>query len=724
MTIAATLFGRDRASATLGATAAHADRLVPVQVASLGILLVAAQLPQAVYLPLWVGVLGVGLVLLRFALLRRERALRIRGEGPTRAANSAPLGGSEAAKRQAWGNHIPPWVLAAIAVAIAFLIRRQFGYFVGRDPCVAFLFVLLGIKFLEVRTLRDGTLLVCLAIFLLITPFFYNQSLLAGLAALPAVLATGGALEALAARDGQPLTARSVRRAWLRTATMIAQGLPIAAALFLLFPRLASPLWGLPADHAAATGLSDRMSPGSISELSLSDAVAFRVDFDGAPPPSRLRYWRGPVLSLFNGREWRALPPRAGGRLLEGEGRTVRYTVTLEPNDHPWLFALDFPSALPEIDTDGMRNAAGGLAGFSREQQLITRSPVTRRLRYTLTSLLVDRYPAASAFEMQQNARTPIGNPRTIDFARSLRERYPDDRRYIGAVLQWFHSEPFFYTLAPPLLEEGQPVDEFLFDTRRGFCEHFASAFVVLLRAAGIPARVVTGYQGGEINPRGGYLIVRQSDAHAWAEAIVDGRWQRFDPTAAVAPSRIERGLFGAVPAGDPVPLFAREDGGWLKSAQLMIDAINHQWQRNVIEFNRDRQRALWREWKLDRFAPWQMVVAVAAGVTAWGLAVLAWFAARRKRRERALTLWEEACRRLARSGLPRMEHEGPLAFADRASRRWPQFEIAFRAIGESFAMLRYGDLAKRDSERAALLATLERAIEALPRPSKLRAMT
>ena len=149
----------------------------------------------------------------------------------------------------------------------------------------------------------------------------------------------------------------------------------------------------------------------------------------------------------------------------------------------------------------------------------------------------------------------------------------------------------------------------FLFDTRRGFCEHYASAFVVMLRAAGIPGRVVTGYQGGEINPRGGYMIVRQSDAHAWAEAIVDGQWMRFDPTAAVAPSRVERGLFGAVAASEPVPLFARQDGGWLKGVQLAVDAINHQWRRNVVQFNCDRQRALWREWKLDQFAPWQVAV-------------------------------------------------------------------------------------------------------------------
>lgn len=675
-------------------------QLVPAQVASLGILLVAAQLPQAIYLPLWVSLLGVALVASRFLLLRGERG---------RARTTSP---------------IPSWALALVAVGIAFAIRKSYGYFVGRDPCVAFLFVLIGIKFLEVRTLRDGTLLVCLAFFLLITPFFYSQSITAGIAALPAVLASGAALESLAGANATPISAGAIRAAWKRTGTMIAQGLPIAAALFVLFPRLASPLWGLPADHAAATGLSDTMSPGSISELSLSDAIAFRVDFDGPPPPPRLRYWRGPVLTLFNGRDWRALSPRAGGRLVGREGPVARYTVALEPDDHPWLFALDFPSTLPVLEGEGAaRGSAGGLAGYSREQQLITRAPVTQTLRYTLESRLVDSYPIASPFEAQQNARTPPGNPRTIAFAKSLREQYPDERRYISAVLQWFHNEPFFYTLSPPLLQEGEPVDEFLFDTRRGFCEHYASAFVVLLRAAGIPARVVTGYQGGEINPRGGYLIVRQSDAHAWAEAVVDGQWMRFDPTAAVAPSRIERGLYGSVPASDPVPLFAREDGGFLKGILLTLDALNHQWQRNVIQFNRDRQRALWRDWKLDRFAPWQMVAAVAAGVIAWGFGVLAWFAVRRKRRERALTLWEDACRRLARSGLPRLDHEGPLAFAERASRRWPQFEIAFHAIGESFATLRYGNMANRESERLALLATLERAIEALPRPGKLKAM-
>ena len=249
-------------------------------------------------------------------------------------------------------------------------------------------------------------------------------------------------------------------------------------------------------------------------------------------------------------------------------------------------------------------------------------------------------------------------------------------------MLAWFNRENFVYTLSPPLLDEDT-VDEFLFDTRRGFCEHYASAFVVLLRAAGIPARVVTGYQGGAMNPRGGYMIVRQSDAHAWAEALIDGQWQRFDPTAAVSPSRIEIGLGGALPAGERVPFLARLDASWLKSVQLAWDAINHDWRRNVVGFNYERQRSLWRDWQAR---PLRAVAGRGDG-RGWrcsrGPALLAaWLMFRRRRQERALVLWDDLCRRLARAGLPRQAHEGPLAFAQRAAQRWPQFAIAFAAIG------------------------------------------
>ena len=505
--------------------------------------------------------------------------------------------------------------------------------------------------------------------------------------------------------------------------TLIAQGLPIAALLFVMFPRLAAPLWGLPADRTARTGLSDTMEPGTFTSLTLSDEVALRVDFDGPPPPPSQRYWRGPVLSRYDGRVWSVgALPMLGGTLTTGAPKTISYTVTLEPSNQPYLFALDLPASAPRLagaTVDGPP-APPIFMGLTRDQQLIARAPVTQPLRYTLQSALRDRYPSASYLDARINLRLPDRNPRTIAFARALRERNTDDAAYIGAVLRHFRDEPFVYTLGPPLYEH-EPVDQFLFDTRRGFCEHYASAFVVLLRAAGIPARIVTGYQGGEMNPNGGYMIVRQSDAHAWAEALLGGQWVRFDPTAAVAPSRIERGFASALPAGEPVPLFARLDGGWLKDLGLVWDAVNHGWRTHVVDFNYQQQRALWRELSLDLFAPWQVAVAVFAIGGLWGAAVLLWMARRRRRKERALVLWDDVCRRLARAGLARQPHEGPLAFSQRAATRWPQFAIVFAAIGEAYAKLRYGSITPGSRDRAALLATLEHAIGALPSPSRLR---
>jgi transglutaminase-like putative cysteine protease len=496
---------------------------------------------------------------------------------------------------------------------------------------------------------------------------------------------------------------------------MILQGVPIAVLLFLLFPRLAAPLWGLPSDHSAQTGLSETMEPGQISELSLSDDVAFRVDFDGPVPPSRERYWRGPVLSRFDGRVWTAGSLQYGGVPAPADNAVVNYTVTLEPSHRIWLFALDLPSAMPRADT----GAGAPIAVLTRDQQLLSRSPIAQPLRYVQQSILRSSYPANTRFDAQANLRLPDRNPRTRQLAQELRAQYPDDRQLIAAVLTWFNRENFVYTMSPPLLKEDT-ADEFLFDTRSGFCEHYASAFVVLLRSAGIPARVVTGYQGGAMNPRGGYMIVRQSDAHAWAEALIDGRWQRFDPTAAVSPSRIENGLGGALPSGERVPFLARLDASWVKNVQLAWDAVNHEWRRNVVGFNYQRQRSLWREWRLDSLPPWQIVGMAAAALFAWAGLLAGWLLFRRRRQERALVLWDDLCRRLARAGLPRQGHEGPVAFAQRAAQRWPQFAIAFAAIGQSFATLRYGNVAA-PRQREALVATLERAIEVLPAPAALR---
>jgi protein-glutamine gamma-glutamyltransferase len=660
--------------------------LTPVQVAWLGALLVSAQWPLWSHILIWNAVAGGALVVARVALPPRWRALT----GHRR------------------------WLLPLLAGAGALGIRTELGYFLARDPCVQFLYLLVGIKFIEARDTRDGTLLICLALFLSLTQFFYVQTIAAALSTVPVLLALGGTLASL--RSGA-VSAASDWRAQLRATTrLILQGIPIAALLFVIFPRLAGPLWGSPTEAGARSGLSDSMRPGSISELSLSDAVAFRVDFNGSPPPPALRYWRGPVLSRFDGREWRAVYKLLPGRFVPRQARTIEYTVTLEPHGKMWLFALEHPSSLPRSPTsDPLAPTGNEIAYLTYDQQLVARAAVAQAIRYTQRSSLRDSYPGTDD-NPRESLQLPLGNARTLAFAKEMREGVDSDRAYINAVLNWFHKEPFVYTLAPPLLDRD-PVDGFLFDSRRGFCEHYAGAFTVLLRAAGIPARVVTGYQGGEMNPDGDYMIVRQSDAHAWAEALLDGQWQRFDPTAAVAPSRIERGLGAALPAGEQVPYFARLEMTWIKSLRLKWDAVNYQWQRGVVGFNIERQRDLLREFGFEDRQPWQLVAVFAGAVFVWGVLLLGSAHLRRSRVDAEVALWNALCRRLARAGLARAPEEGPLAYTRRAGKRWPQWANVLARVGKRYAQLHYGP---GDPKREQMLKELRTGVEALPGPRAL----
>ena len=700
-----------RAAAAEGYARARAKRakprqlLSPSQVRWLGALLLIAQLPQLVFVPVWVAGLGIMLVAVRLALLRRDRA-----------------------RPDATPARIPSWTLALFAIATGVALKTSYGYLLGRDPCVAFLFVLVGIKYLETRTPRDGSLLVCLASFLAVTPFFYSQSVLAAAMTLPALLALGATLQVLAQPSLRNLPLSRARGPVLQALKLFAQGIPLAAMLFVLFPRLTGPLWGLPLDTTARSGLSQRMAPGMISELSMSDAVAFRVDFDGAVPPKRERYWRGPVLAHFDGREWTTGNLRTDGTLARSSSRPVSYVVTLEPHDQRWLFALELPTQLPHFASDDGGEAPAMMGALTGDKQLLASAPVHDALRYRVVSAVADSYPAdagALPAEVAENLALPRSrardNPRTRELARTLRAQHPDDDEgYVRAVIDWLRAQPFHYTLSPTLLPERAPVDAFLFDTQRGFCEHYASAFAVLLRAAGVPARVVTGYQGGEMNPNGDYLIVRQSDAHAWTEALIGGRWRRYDPTGVVAPSRIDIGLGGALPSSERVPLLARLDSGWIGGIELAWDAFNHDWRRHVVGFNYERQRALFRELRIDVFSGWEIVLVVAAVAALWGALLLGWLTYRRHRQDRARWLWDTMCERLARAGLPREVHEGPLAYVARASVRWPDYAVAFEIIGAAYAALRYGAVPER--RRPAALARLARAIDVLPAPATLRA--
>jgi len=685
-----------RLAALLAVRAPRRSRIDKRCLHALALLLLFVQLPHLTHLPLWVGALGGSIVALRLLELHRP--------GSTLRARL-----------------LSPLALSGLAALAAIAIRADYGYFIGRDPCVAFLSVLVAAKFAEVRRAGDATMLLCLAAFLLLTQYFYSQTILAALVTLPAVLALGHALAVLRdPADPSPVGAR------LRlVAVLLAQGLPIAALLFLVFPRLPGPLWSLPEDSVATSGLSDTMEPGSIAALSRSAEVAFRVEFDPAAgggvggdeaiPPSRLRYWRGPVLDAFDGRRWSesgiangSSEDAASGLASDtGDGERIDYIVMLQPHRQRWLFALERPSSLPRAPE---RSGADSrpLARVTADGRLIAEEPVTQVLRYRQSSVPGATLPST---ERPHPVTLELGgnNPRSAALATRLRARAEDEWAYARSVLAHFNREPFRYTLTPQLLGDA-PIDEFLFDTRAGFCEHYAAAFVTLMRAGGVPARVVTGYLGGEMN--GDYMIVRQSDAHAWAEAWVEGAWRRFDPTGEVAPSRIETGLAAALPDSVAVPRLARTDSGWLKIVGLRWDAVNHAWQRFVVDFDDDSQAKLWRWLGLAEPALWQLAVAVLAGAGLWCLAVLGL-----PRRHGALTrapverAWARFGAALARRGIERAPSESPHEYVTRAASLLPRERARVERLGRTLVALRF---ARPDEETdPARLAGVRRELRA-----------
>ena len=568
-------------------------------------------------------------------------------------------------------------VIASATAAVFLSYRTLFG----RDAGVALLIVMLALKLLETRSQRDALLLVFFGYFLIITNFLYSQTIVTALYMLGCVWIITATMIACNHTGPQPGYRKPLRMAGL----MLAQSAPLMLVLFLFFPRATGPLWGLPHDaYAGVSGLSDSMSPGSVANLSLSDAVAFRVEFKAAIPESRSMYWRGPVLWDFDGRTWTV--PRSvpyGDAPFAPASPAVEYSVTVEPHNQRWLFALDLPGSAP----------AGAV--LTSDFQLRSAVPVTSRLRYETRSFLGYRFGVnESAQALRRALQLPPGsNPRAVEFANGLRRKFSDDRALMREVLAMFRNEKFYYTLSPPLLGEHS-VDEFLFDVRSGFCEIYASSFAVLMRAAGIPARVVTGYQGGEFNPFGKYLIVRQADAHAWTEVwLPDEGWVRADPTAAVSPLRIQSGIAAAVPRTDPLPLLVRGDYPWLRQLRFSWDSLANTWNQWVLGYNPERQRWVLARVGIDE-ATWRalavsLIVATALIMLCLLLLMLRTLKARVD--DPVKLAYLRFCSKLGRKGLPRKPTEGPSAYAARLSRLRPELAPKVSTITRLYVALRYG---------------------------------
>ncbi|WP_330221387.1 transglutaminase TgpA family protein [Pseudomonas sp. GOM7] len=631
--------------------------------------------PHLLHLPLWVA--GLWLV----AAFWRVQIFRMRLRHPDNLAKG---------------------LLLAAVIGGIFASR---GTLVGMEAATVLLICTFILKLVEMRSRRDALVLIFLGFFCVVTSYLFEDGIVAALYSLLPVLAL------LAALLGLQQSAFA-RRPWatLRlAASLMLQAVPLMLLLFLFFPRL-GPLWSLPMpSDKGITGLAESMTPGDIAELSRSPALAFRASFDGPMPPRSELYWRALTLEHFDGRRWsqsgQAAIPRAPQ--WQARGETVEYSIVMQPSNRPWLFTLDVAQINPE-DSRMMSDF--------RWQR---RSPVDRPLLYQARSWpQALREAQADPQLLRRDLQLPSeGEPRTREWAEQLRRQYPQDDALVAALLQHFKRQPYHYTLRPQPLGQNA-IDAFLFDTRAGFCAHYAGAMTFVLRAAGIPARVVAGYQGGELNPGGNYLLVRQLDAHAWVEYWQPGQgWRSVDPTFQVAPERVEQGLAEALGEDEafledqPFSPLRYRNLTWLNQLRLQWDSLNYGWQRWVLGYQGEQQVQVLQRWfgSLD----WQRLALalVGSGALLVGLLALWLLKPWQRREDPQRQLWRRFQRMLARHGVMPTAGEGMRSYAARAERALPEQAVLIRTFAEQYERQRYAGQAIPAAVLRRILRELRRAL-------------
>jgi protein-glutamine gamma-glutamyltransferase len=593
-------------------------------------------------------------------------------------------------------------VRTLIAIGLLLLTVTSYHTVAGLAAGSTLLLVMGAAKLLEVRHKRDARVVAMVALALLLAACLDRQSL----PRLPLYLIAGWlAMASLTALGSQVDARPRVTLAASGRALLIA--LPLATLSFVFVPRLPGALWGMPPSEAATTGLGDEMSPGSISDLSISEDVAFRVRFEGPAPPPAQRYWRGPVLHDFDGFTWRRRNgPGAVRQSSEPDSPALRYEVMLEPTSRNYLFGIDTISQI-----SGRRNF------LTFDGQAIATREITAPIVYQGISHVSVRYQGPLSHTGRALDTQPLGdrNPRAQALARQMRAASSDDRDYTQRALRYFRDGGFEYTLTPPRLERDS-IDDLLFNTRLGFCGHFASAYVTLMRAAGIPARVVTGYLGGRWNPVGGYYVVRQSDAHAWAEVwLEDSGWTRIDPTAVVAPERLRRGVNELLDSGTSFTgrLFLQAE--WLRRMRDTWDAAASFWQERIVNYNLGAQLALLEKLGLGGFDYRALAALLAAAGVLWALWVARGFArAPRPAAPDALAkLWRGFALLLEKRGVRVASHDGPRAVSLRAMQRFPALAVDVQEFCEAYIAVRYG---RADPPSVDRIRDLKRRLSALSR--------
>ena len=566
-------------------------------------------------------------------------------------------------------------------------IFHQFGTLFGRSAGVSLLVLMTGFKIFEIKHERDFYVSCFLGYFLVVTNFLYIQTI--GTAFYMAFIVLVMTLSLVLFNDTEgKLSARTSGKI---AAALLLQSIPIMLILFFLFPRIPGPLWGMPNDaHSSTTGVNDEMSPGSISQLILSNKVAFRADFKNARPEKSQLYWRGPVLLHTNGTTWRRgkheQQPVAS---LETMSDPFTYTITLEAHNKKWLYALDMPDQEPALEN--MQS------WMTSDFQLLTNNPVIQRIRYDMISYPEYKTTKLHDDELKIALQLPINqHSKTKELVRQWRNTGLSSDQIIERALKLFNEDEFYYTLTPPLLKNDR-VDEFLFETKQGFCEHYANAFAVMMRAAGIPTRVVLGYQGGNYNPVGDYVVVHQRNAHAWTEVWKqDQGWIRIDPTSAVSPLRIIEGIESALPDNffDVPSAFSQNSlvkNLW-QGLGYRWDAINNQWNQWVINYGPNRQREFLGLFGLQDIN-WSSMIFL---IMAFGGVILLYLTfmvlkITPQERDPVRHLYNKFCKKLSHCGIYRDVYEGPIDFARRASTERSDLASQIKNITDIYITIRYG---------------------------------
>jgi len=595
-------------------------------------------------------------------------------------------------------NYPGRWVKVALAIFGFAGIPLGYDKLTGVEPAIALLIVAFFLKLLEMHDKRDAYIVILLGYFVAITEFLFFQSIPYTIYMFFSVLLITTALIGLHQTKTHIHPVRTIRTA----AILLAQAIPLMVVLFVFFPRI-SPLWTVPIQTSVArTGVTDSMSPGDIAFLTQSDELAFRVTFEGDIPRNRQLYWRGLVLSEFDGKTWTtgSLVQRGVWRsnrdqptwvdAIEMGGEKFSYNIVLEPTQQNWLFAL----TMPEVPTD---NKLMVLAHYNIASRIPNQ--LTSHLGSILSLELSDYW-------QYRYTRIPVdSNPRTQSLAKFMHSEALNNRDYIDDVLRMYNQQEFIYTLKPPLLGENN-IDEFILDSKKGFCEHYAGSFVFMMRAAGIPARVVVGYQGGEYNPRGNYFSVRQFDAHAWTEVwLADQGWIRVDPTSAVAPERIESGLEAAVKdtflSDSPLSIFRYRQLLWLTDLRLQMDAIGHYWDAWVVGYTPETQMSILNKYlgDIDKQKIYFLMLGLFFAILGTiGIFILS-------KRSKVLLRPAEIeylkfCGILKKRGYARQRGEGPENFAARVSKSLPGLEDEINLVTQAYVDAIYKSEIQGDLQR------------------------